>query len=160
MAISMIYRGLVGQSVFDKKGQLIGKIHALYYDVITSRPEWMAIENDGDYKLMPLSGTARYRIDSDVAIWSTYPAEMVHDGPRVDPPAIPPQDGGIDDDTVERLFAYYGFDINSPRYGPERRIDTNFEVMPSGNTEANLLANGARLRTYLTVDLTQLNADP
>ena len=155
-----IYRGLIGRSVFDGFGRRIGLIRSLYYDVVTGRPEWMAVDVDGHYTLMPLSGTSSYNYDSDVAVWSQYPAEMVGDAPHIEAPPAPPDDGGIDRDTTAALFAHYGFDINSPVYGPERRIDINFDVAPDGGTEANLLSNGTRLRQYLTVDLTQINADP
>lgn len=157
---TMIYRGLVGRYVYDGLGKRIGLIHSLYYDTVTGRPEWMAVEIDGQYRLMPLAGTASYNYDSDVAVWSWYTAEQVRSAPRIDPPPAPPDDGGIDDNTVEALFAHYGFDIDSPVYGPDRRIDVNFEVIPPGTTEANLLVNGARLRQYLTVDPSQINADP
>ena len=116
------YDGWIGQTAYDRTGEKIGTIEALYYDDATSRPEWVAISTGwfgSNVSLAPITGSARHedglRLDVTEA--------MVKDAPNFD------ADFTSTADQESTLYSYYGItQTGAEGYSDPARAKAGYNV--------------------------------
>ena len=157
-----------GRDAYDPSGDKIGSIDAIYYDDVTGRPEWVAV-NTGMFgtkvNFAPIAGSSAKGQDLKLA----YDKAMIKDAPNCE------ADGHLTPQEEQRLFAHYQFDSDDTRYRDTTRADVGFQTarMERGDTarddamtrsEQELRVEGtqrketgrARLRKYVVTEQEQV----
>jgi uncharacterized protein (TIGR02271 family) len=116
------YEAWVGRDAYDRNGDKIGEIEAIYYDDLTSRPEWVAVRTGLFGKKVtfaPIVGSSARGDDLELA----YDKDLVKDAPNCE------ADGHLSEDEERRLFEHYQFgwdDTATSGYGDVARADTGY----------------------------------
>ena len=125
------YEAWVGRDAYDRNGDKIGQVEAIYYDDLTSRPEWVAVRTGLFGKKVtfaPIAGSSARAEDLELA----YDKDLVKDAPNCE------ADGHLSEDEERRLFEHYQFswddtgDQRLRRCGPggHRVRQTGGDAMP------------------------------
>jgi uncharacterized protein (TIGR02271 family) len=97
---------LVGATAYDRDGDRIGKIGAIYYDDVTDQPSWITV-NTGFFgtseNFVPVQG-AEIRDDRVVV---AYDKSKVKGAPNI------AEDGHLSPDEEQQLYRYYGVDYGN-----------------------------------------------
>jgi uncharacterized protein (TIGR02271 family) len=165
------YDSWIGRDAYDPDSEKIGEISDIYYDDVTGRPEWVAIQTGlfGTKKTMvPIHGSHPYG-EGDLQV--TFDKGTVKDAPRIDP------DGHLTPEEERELWSYYGYQYESTEtedygYGKayaEDRADRDFwgqdretdEAMTRSEEELRVgtqrQATGTvRLRKYVVTEQQQM----
>lgn len=157
------YQGWIGRYAYAREGEEVGQINAIYLDLLTGRPEWVSVANGPGDIFVPFAGTTAHVTNGGPAgLRSAYDQATIEGSPE-----MTPSNGSLTSDEIDDVFAYYGFDIDSPVYGLSQRVDARYSVVPidgNGDVGARLFVeepNGdARLQSYLVVDLSLAAVDP
>jgi uncharacterized protein (TIGR02271 family) len=162
------YDAWIGRDAYDRNGDKVGSIDAVYYDDVTERPEWVAI-NTGMFgsktTFAPIAGSSAQGNDLKLA----YDKDTIKDAPNCE------ADGHLSPEEEQRLFAHYQFDSDDTRYRDTARADVGFQTarMDRGDTarddamtrsEEELRVQGkqraetgrARLRKYVVTEQQQV----
>ena len=118
----------IGRDAYDRNGDKVGKITAIYYDDQTSRPEWVAVRT-GLFGLnvtfAPISGSRPQGDDVKLA----FDKDTIKDAPNCE------DDGHLSEEEERRLFAHYQFDWDSSSgYGERNTADEGFETQDRAGT--------------------------
>jgi uncharacterized protein (TIGR02271 family) len=92
---------VVGSAAYDKDGDKVGKIGALYYDDATNEPSWLTVHTGlfgTKETFVPVQGV---EVSGD-RLTLQYDKAMVKDAPTVD------EDGHLSPQEEEQLYRYYG----------------------------------------------------
>jgi len=92
---------VVGSTAYDKDGDKVGKIGALYYDDATNEPSWLTVHTGlfgTKETFVPVQGA---EVSGD-RLTLQYDKAMVKDAPSVD------EDGHLSPQEEEQLYRYYG----------------------------------------------------
>jgi uncharacterized protein (TIGR02271 family) len=99
-------KGLHGATAYDRDGDKIGKIGAVYYDDRTEEPTWMTVRTGlfgTNETFVPMQGA---QIDGDrVAL--AYDKGQVKDAPNIS------EDGHLSPQEEQQLYRHYGIDYGS-----------------------------------------------
>jgi uncharacterized protein (TIGR02271 family) len=118
------YDAWIGRDAYDRNGDKIGSIDAIYYDDVTRRPEWVAVRTGlfgRKVTFAPIAGSSPHGDDLQLA----YDKDTVKDAPNCE------ADGHLSEAEEESLFAHYQFaweDRDVSSYGEEGRADAGFEA--------------------------------
>lgn len=160
------YEDWIGLDAYDRTGGKIGEIKNVYYDIGSSRPEWLAVETGWfgmNSSFAPIAGSS----PTDNGIQLDVDKDTVKDAPNVG-------DAGeltVDDET--RLYSHYHIDPSGGRdsytsqerrahgYDPSRRADEGYDVDEAAITRREEQldvgthrkeAGTVRLRKYVTTE--------
>jgi uncharacterized protein (TIGR02271 family) len=92
---------VVGSTAYDKDGDKVGKISAVYYDDATNQPSWLTVQTGlfgTKETFVPVQGT---EISGD-RVTLQYDKARVKDAPNVD------EDGRLSPQEEEQLYRFYG----------------------------------------------------
>ncbi|CAN5139746.1 hypothetical protein BH23ACT9_BH23ACT9_26380 [soil metagenome] len=154
------YEGWIGRDAYDRDGNKIGDIKALYYDADTDRPEWVAISTGWfgtSISFAPITGSSRHGEDLQLDV----DEELVKDAPRVDE-----EDGNLSESDERRLYEHYSIHFDGGReaysdtsrrdrgYTGESRADESYAVDQKAMTrhEEELEGGKVRVRKYVTTE--------
>jgi uncharacterized protein (TIGR02271 family) len=164
------YDAWIGQDAYDRNGDKIGEIEAIYYDDQTSRPEWVAVRTGlfgHKVTFAPIAGSSPHGDDLQLA----YDKDLVKDAPNCE------ADGHLSEEEERRLYSHYQFDWDDRTdfYGETDRADAGFETgwtdrSATGTTDDAMTrseeemrvsttqqeAGRARLRKYVVTEQQQM----
>jgi len=92
---------VVGSAAYDKDGDKVGKIGALYYDDATNQPSWLSVQTGlfgTKETFVPVQGA---EVSGD-RVTLQYDKATVKDAPNVD------EDGHLSPQEEEQLYRFYG----------------------------------------------------
>ena len=118
------YDAWIGRDAYDRNGDKIGEIEAIYYDDVVQRPEWVAVRTGlfgRKVTFAPIAGSSPHGDDLQLA----YDKAVVKDAPNCE------ADGHLSEAEEQRLFTHYQFsweDTSPTGYGEHSRADTDFET--------------------------------
>jgi uncharacterized protein (TIGR02271 family) len=94
-------RGLVGTTAYDRSGDKLGKVGAVYYDDNTDQPKWVTVHTGlfGTNETFVPVGGADFSGDR---VTLAYEKAQVKDAPNVS------EDGHLSPQEEEQLYRYYG----------------------------------------------------
>ena len=101
---------LVGQVAYDRDGDRIGKVGAVYYDDATNEPSWLTVQTGffgTKETFVPVQG-------ADVSgdrVTVAYDKAKVKDAPNI------AEDGHLSPEEEQQLYSYYGVDYASSAAG-------------------------------------------
>lgn len=99
---------IVGSTAYDRDGDKIGKVGAVYYDDATDQPSWVTVETG-------LFGTKETFVPVQGADFSSDRVTLSFDKAKVkDAPNIS-EDGHLSPEEEEQLYRYYGVDFGNGR---------------------------------------------
>jgi uncharacterized protein (TIGR02271 family) len=143
---------LTGATAYDRDGDKIGKIGAVYYDDRTNEPTWMTIHTGlfgTNETFVPLQGV---NVSGD-RVTVAYDKAKVKDAPNI------AEDGHLSPQDEEQLYRYYGLsygggsdtgygtDTTAGRTGyAESRTETGTEGFVGGNVETGRHVGGGDYR--------------
>ena len=97
---------LVGTTAYDRDGDRIGKVGAIYYDDVTNQPSWITV-NTGFFgtheSFVPVQGAD---VQADRVVVG-YDKAKVKDAPSI------AEDGHLTPDEEQKLYTYYGVDYSN-----------------------------------------------
>jgi uncharacterized protein (TIGR02271 family) len=97
---------LVGTTAYDRDGDRIGKVGAIYYDDVTNQPSWITV-NTGFFgtheSFVPVQGAD---VQADRVVVG-YDKAKVKDAPSI------AEDGHLSPDEEQKLYSYYGVDYSN-----------------------------------------------
>lgn len=145
-------RSWEGRDVYDKSGEKVGTIDAVYLDEATGRPDWLAI-NTGLFGMKTNFAPAHDAVaERDDAVRIPYDKDRVKDAPGVDP------DGRLSTEEERELFAYYGADYDAEPVERESRFERGGDdAMTRSEEELHVgtergEAGRARLRKHVVTE--------
>jgi len=118
------YDAWIGRDAYDRAGEKLGEIEAIYYDDVTRRPEWVAVRTGlvgRKLTFAPIAGSSPQGDDLQLA----YDKATVKDAPNCE------ADGHLSEAEEQRLFAHYQYswgDTSGTGYGEQSRADAGFQT--------------------------------
>jgi uncharacterized protein (TIGR02271 family) len=134
------YEAWIGRDAYDRNGDKIGQVEAIYYDDLTPRPEWVAVRTGlfgRKVTFAPIAGSSARGEDLELA----YDKDLVKDAPNCE------ADGHLSEDEERRLFEHYQFgwdDTATSGYGDAARADTGYA---SGRSDEDRTTDDAMTRS-------------
>jgi uncharacterized protein (TIGR02271 family) len=118
---------LVGATAYDRDGDRIGKVGAIYYDDVTDQPSWITV-NTGFFgtheSFVPVQGAD---IQADRVVVG-YDKAKVKDAPSI------AEDGHLSPGEEQKLYSYYGVDYST---GAQRATGDRSGVDNGRNRDAD-----------------------
>ena len=123
-------RTLVGTTAYDRSGDKVGKIGAVYYDDNTDEPRWLTVHTGlfgTNETFVPVQG-AEFGGDR---VTLAYDKAQVKDAPNIS------QDGHLSPQEEEQLYRYYGIG-----YGGGHGDDGRAQAVADGGVDTGRHAAG------------------
>jgi uncharacterized protein (TIGR02271 family) len=134
-------RTLVGSTAYDRSGDKIGKVGAVYYDDQTDEPKWVTVHTGlfgTNETFVPFQGADL----SGDRITLAYEKAQVKDAPNIS------EDGHLSPQEEEQLYRYYGLGYGNGGYGDAGYDETRSQGLVGGDVETGRHAAGyAETRT-------------
>jgi hypothetical protein len=108
--------GVVGATAYDRNGDKIGKVGAVYYDDATDQPTWLTV-NTGFF------GTRETFVPIQGAEISDGRATLDYDKPKVKGAPRIAEDGHLSPEEEQQLYRYYGIEYGAdPQFATGRQV--------------------------------------
>lgn len=123
------YEEWVGRDAYSRDGEKIGEIKAIYYDIDTARPEWLAISTGWfgtKVSFAPIVGSSR----QDGGLRLDVNEDLVKGAPNVE------EDGELSEQEEARLYEHYSISPTggADAYAHADRTDAGYEVGQRADT--------------------------
>ena len=127
-------QGLTGSTAYDRDGDKIGKVGAVYYDDRTNEPTWVTVHTGlfgTNETFVPVQGAD---LSAGDRVTLAYDKATVKDAPNIS------EDGHLSPEDEQRLYTHYGVDYGSDYAGNDyatgRTTDRTTGVAGVGTADA------------------------